>query len=47
MCVCAGLEDNINFYDHMIDSSYGRLTEVKERPCKKHITYEEIKVLFV
>ena len=46
MCVCAGLEDNPNFYDHFIDKSYALLTEVNGKPCKKAITSEDLETFF-
>jgi hypothetical protein len=42
MCVCAGFEDNINFFDHMIDCYYASFTEVDKKPCKKPISQEDL-----
>lgn len=42
MCVIAGFEDNIHFYDFMIDWYYAHFTELNKKPCKKVLKPEDL-----
>lgn len=46
LCVCARFEDNMYFYDYMIDWYYAFYTSKHGKPCKKPFEIEDLELFF-